>query len=110
MALFIKLEAICITTHLPHGSVYYVVVLKAPCMCGVLKCYGPVACNLNICVYAPFILGAGISVDSLQHYRPCDVTCIESDDHSSIYTMFLLGIINAMMNLKQFGPLVVIYV
>ena len=26
--------------------------------------------------------------------------------HSSIYTMFVLGIINAMMNLKQFGPLV----
>ena len=67
MALFIKLEAICINTHLPHGSIYYTyytVVLKAPCMCGVLKCYGPVACKLNICVYAPFILGAGISVDS----------------------------------------------
>ena len=54
---FIKLEAIRITTHLPHGSIYYTVVLKAPCMCGVLKCYGPVACKLNICVYAPFILG-----------------------------------------------------
>ena len=49
MVLFIKLEAICITTHLPHGSIYYTVVLKAPCMCGVLKCYGPVACKLNIC-------------------------------------------------------------
>ena len=64
MALFIKLEAIFITTHLPHGSIYYTVVLKAPCMCGVLKCYEPVACKLNICVYAAFILGAGISVDS----------------------------------------------
>ena len=64
MALFIKLEAICITTHQPHGSIYYTVVLKAPCMCGVLKCYGPVTFKLNICVYAPFILGAGISVDS----------------------------------------------
>ena len=42
MALFIKLEAICITIHLPHGSIYYTVVLKAACMCGVLKCYGPV--------------------------------------------------------------------
>ena len=40
MALFIKLEAICITTHLPHGSIYYTVVLKAACMCGVLKCDG----------------------------------------------------------------------
>ena len=58
MALFIKLEAICITTHLPHGSIYYTVVLKAPCMCGVLKCYGSLACKLNIFVYAPFILGA----------------------------------------------------
>ena len=28
----------------------------------------------------------------LQHCRPCDVTCIESDCYSSIYTMFLLGI------------------
>ena len=33
-------------------------------MCGVLKCCGLVACKLNICVYAPLILGAGISVDS----------------------------------------------
>ena len=33
-------------------------------MCGILKCCGPVACKLNICVYAPFILRAGISVDS----------------------------------------------
>ena len=64
MALFIKLEAICITTHLPHGSIYYTVVVKVACMCGVLKCDGPVACKLNLCVYAPFILGAGISVDS----------------------------------------------
>ena len=64
MALFIKLEAICITTHLPHGSIYYTVVLKAACMYGVLKCDGPVACKLNLCVYAPFILGPGISVDS----------------------------------------------
>ena len=31
---------------------------------GVLKCCGLVACKLNICVYAPLILGAGISVDS----------------------------------------------
>ena len=57
-------------------------------MCGVLKCSGLVACKLNI----------------------CDVGCIESDSYSSIYTMFLLGIINAVMNLKQFGPLVLIRV
>ena len=61
MASSIKLEAICITTHLPHGSIYYI----AKCsMCGVLKCCGLVACKLNICVYAPLILRAGISVDS----------------------------------------------
>ena len=54
MDLSIKLEATYITTHLPHGSIYYTVVLKVP----------RVACKLNICVYAPFILGAGISVDS----------------------------------------------
>ena len=63
------------------------------------------ACKLNICVYAPFILGAGISVDSA-----CDIKCIESDSYSSIYTMFLLAIINAMMNLKQLSPLVIIRV
>ena len=68
------------------------------------------ACKLNICIYAPFILGAGISVDSAPalYCRPCNIKCIELDSHSSIYTMFLLGIINAMMNLKQFGRLVVI--
>ena len=33
--------------------------------CGVLKCCGPVACKLNICVYVALILGTGISVDSV---------------------------------------------
>ena len=33
-------------------------------MCGVLKYCGPVAFKLNICVYAPLILGADISADS----------------------------------------------
>ena len=79
-------------------------------MCGVLKCCELVACKLNICVYAPLILRAGISVDSVPALRPCDVTCIESDSYSSIYMMFLLGITNAMMNLKQFGPLFLICV
>ena len=48
--------------------------------------------------------GAGISVDYAPATRPYDVKCIESDSHSSIYTIFVLGIINAMINLKQFGP------
>ena len=65
---------------------------------------------MNICVYAPLILGAGISVDSVPAWRPLWLTCIESDNYSFIYTMFLLDIINAMMNLKQFGPLVLICV
>ena len=81
MASSIKLEAILITTHLPHGSKYYIASGFKSSMCGVLKCSGLVVCKLNI----------------------CDVTCIESD-------MFLLGIINAMMNLKQFGLLVLICV
>ena len=79
-------------------------------MCGVLKYCGPVACKLNIRVYAPLILRAGISVDSAPPLQPCDVKCIKSDSHSSIYAMFLLGIINAMMNLNQFGHLVLICV
>ena len=53
MASSINLEAICVTTRLPHGS-----------MCGVIKCCGLVACKLNICVYAPLIVGAIISVGS----------------------------------------------
>ena len=64
MASSIKLDAICITTHLPHGSIYYIASSFKSSMCGVLKCCGLVACKLNICVYAPLILGAGISVDS----------------------------------------------
>ena len=64
MALSIKSEAICITTHLPHVSIYYIASSYKSSMCGVLKCCGLVACKLNICVYAPLILGAGISVDS----------------------------------------------
>ena len=48
---------------------------------------------------------ADISVDSTPGLQACDVKCIESDSHSSIYTMFLLNIINVMMNLNQFGHL-----
>ena len=33
-------------------------------MCDLLKCCGPVAYKLNICEYAPLIVGTGISVDS----------------------------------------------
>ena len=46
----------------------------------------------------------------LQQCRPYDLKGIESDSHSSIHTMLVLVIINVMMNLKPFGPLVLIYV
>ena len=39
-----------------------------------------------------------------------DVKCIESDSHSAIYTVFVLGTINTMVNLKQFNHIVLIYV
>ena len=70
------------------------------------------ACKLNICLFAPLIiLVSGISVDSLlQQCRPYDLKGIESGSYSSIHTMFVLVIINAMMNLKQFGLVVLICV
>ena len=46
--------------------------------------------------------GYGISVDS--------VPGIELDSHSSVHTIFVLVIINAMINLKQLGPVVLICV
>ena len=110
MASSIKLEAICVSTHLPHGFLYYIYSSFVSSMCGVLKYCGPVACKLNTCVYALLILGAVSQQILIQDCRPCDVKCIESDSHSSIYTMFLLGIINAMMNLNLFGCLVIICV
>ena len=61
----------------------------------------------HICVYAPLILDAGILVDSAPGLQGLWCKSIESDNCSSIYMMFLLGIINAMINLKEFGgPLV----
>ena len=57
-----------------------------------------------ICVYAPLIVDSALALQALW------LTRIEWDSYSFVYTMFVLGIINAMMNLKQFGPLVVICV
>ena len=77
-------------------------------MYGVLKCCGLVACKLNICVYAPLMLWAGISVDSalaLQALQ-CNMYRIRQ---LLFYFLDLLGMINAM-NLKQFGPIVLIHV
>ena len=62
------------------------------------------ACKLNICLYGPLIiLVSGIC-------RPYNLKGIESGSHSLIHTMFVLVIINAMMNLKQFGLVVLICV
>ena len=74
-------------------------------MCGVLKFCGPVACNL---ISSSYIRGWYLS--GFCSRIAGIVVCIESDSYSSIYAMFLLGIINAMMNLKQFGPLALICV
>ena len=62
MALSIKLEAICITTHLPHdGSIYYTVILNFHVWCPkVLLTCGMQAEYMYVAI---FILGAGISVD-----------------------------------------------
>ena len=46
MASSIKLEAICITTHLPHGSIYYIASSFLSSMYGVLKYCGLVAFRL----------------------------------------------------------------
>ena len=49
-----KLEAIHVTTH--HcGSMYYIVALKVYVWCTIM--FGvPVACKLNVCVYAPLVI------------------------------------------------------
>ena len=54
--------------------------------------------------------GPGISVDSAPAMQALWSKGIESDSHPSIYTMFMLVIINTMIDLKQFGPLVLICV
>ena len=51
---------------------------------------------------------SGISVDCVPAMQALWSKGIESDGHSSIHTMYVLVIINAMMNLKQFDPLVLI--
>ena len=50
------------------------------------------------CDYA----SAGISVGSTPAIQAYDVKCIELDSHLSIYTIFVLVTINAVVNLKQF--------
>ena len=66
----------------------------------------PLACKLNIFSYAPLI----IKVWYLSRFYSRnaglmpDLKGIESDGLSSIHIMSMLIIINAMMNLKQFGP------
>ena len=54
--------------------------------------------------------GPGISVVSAPAMQALWSKGTELDSHPPIHTMFVLVIINAMMNLKQFGPLIVICV
>ena len=46
--------------------------------------------------------GAGISVGSTLAIQAFDVKCIESDNHSAVYTILVLDTINAVVILKQF--------
>ena len=54
--------------------------------------------------------GSGISVDSAPAMQALRSKGMELDHHPPIRAMFVLVIINAMMNLKQFGPLVLVCV
>ena len=64
------------------------------------------ACKLNMCVYAPLVIRAVSQLALHQQCKPCDVKYIESDSHLAIYTISVLGTMNAMVNLKQFSPIV----
>ena len=64
----------------------------------------------HICLYAPLSSGSSISVDSASVMQALWSKGIELDNYPPVYAMFVLVIINAMMNLKQFGSLVLICV
>ena len=105
MASSIKLEVIIICNCAsPHGSIYYIVAFKVHVWCTeVLWAYGMQSEYMFVCSTHHQGL-----VSLLQQCRPYDLKGIESDSHSSIHITFVLIIINAMMNLKQFGLLVLI--
>ena len=63
-----------------------------------------------VCLYATLIIRIWYLSRFCSNNAIYDLKGIESDSHSSILIMFVLVIINAMMNLKQFGPLVLICV
>ena len=106
----IKLEAIIIYNYTsPHSSIYYIVALKVHLWCTKVLW----ACSMQaeyMFVSSTHHQGLVTQQILLQQRRPFDLKGIESDCHSSIHKMFVLVIINAMMNLKQFGPLVLICV
>ena len=65
MASSIKTEAIYITTHhcmVPYTT--YVVALKVHVWCTIVFWACRMQAEYTVCVYAPLIIGAGISVDS----------------------------------------------
>ena len=69
---------------------------------------GPVVCKLRYVCMLHSSSVSGISVDCAPAMQALWSKGIESDSHLSIHTMYVLIIINAMMNLKLFGPLVLI--
>ena len=89
------------------GFIYYLVALIAQVWCTIVLW----ACGIQaeyMCVCSTHNQGLVSQQILFQQYRPYDIKCIELDSHLSIYTMFVLGIFNAIMNLKQFGLLVLI--
>ena len=110
MASSIKLEAIIICNYAsPCDAIYYIVALKVCVWCTkVLWARGMQAEYMFVySIHHQDLVSQWIM---LQQCRPYDLKGIESDSHSSIHTMLVLVIINVMMNLKPFGPLVLIYV
>ena len=115
MASSIKLEVmiICNCAASPHGSICYIVALKFICNLWCTKVLW--ACGIQseyMFVCSTHHQGQHLVFQQtlLQQCRPYALKGTESDSHSFIYTMFVLVTINTMMNLKQFGPVVLICV
>ena len=84
-------------------SIYYIVALNFTC--GALLCSGP-QCGMQVecmCICSTH-QGLVSQLIPLQQCRPYDVKYIESNSHSSVYTMFVLGIIYAMVEFKTVWP------
>ena len=61
--------------------------------------YGIVGCGMRVYAYALMIRADGVLVGfAAAMQASCDVNCIESDNHSAIYVIFMFDTVNAMMN------------